>query len=259
MHRMYTGRQLREVFHFCFLERLLRIADPGLFVLKGGVNLRFFFHSPRYSEDMDLDVLGGGVGTLKKNGYKLLEDTAFRRTLRTYGITDIEINDPDKAKHTETTQRFRVRLTGPGGEKLPGKVEFSRRVAEPASARTLEAIDGEIARQYNRLGFKCQHYHGQAAVVQKILALAGRAVTQARDVFDLDILHRAGHTADLQLREKISPEQRAAALQNLDALTFDDYAGQVVEFLEDEYRKEYGSRQAWQAMAGEVRKLLDPA
>lgn len=62
----YTPRQQREIFHLLFLERLLKIADPGLFVLKGGANLRYFFNSPRYSEDMDLDVLGGSVATLKK-------------------------------------------------------------------------------------------------------------------------------------------------------------------------------------------------
>ena len=65
---MLTDTQLREVFYFCFLNRLLKISDPGMYVLKGGVNLRFFFNSPRYSEDMDLDVLAGGVSRLKKNG-----------------------------------------------------------------------------------------------------------------------------------------------------------------------------------------------
>jgi len=107
---MKADIQLREIFHFCFLERLLKISDPKLYVLKGGVNLRFFFHSPRYSEDMDLDVLAGNVSTLKKNGYKILENLAFKRNLRTYGIDDIKVNDPAKAKQTETTQRFRVRL-----------------------------------------------------------------------------------------------------------------------------------------------------
>ncbi len=77
---MYTHRELREAFHFCFLERLLKVADASLFVLKGGVNLRFFFRSPRYSEDMDIDVVAGSVSTLKKNGYKVLEDAALRRT-----------------------------------------------------------------------------------------------------------------------------------------------------------------------------------
>lgn len=67
---MFSDTQIREVFHFLFLERLLKISDAGIYVLKGGVNLRFFFLSPRYSEDMDLDVLAGSVPTLKKKATK---------------------------------------------------------------------------------------------------------------------------------------------------------------------------------------------
>ena len=84
---MFSDIQLREVFHFCFLHRLLKISDINLYVLKGGVNLRFFFGSPRYSEDMDLDVVAGNVGTLKKNGYKILKDAAFLRSLKVLGST----------------------------------------------------------------------------------------------------------------------------------------------------------------------------
>ena len=149
---MLTDTQRREVFHFCFLQRLLRISDPSLYVLKGGVNLRFFFSSPRYSEDMDLDVLAGSVATLKKNGYKILEDAAFRRSLSIYGIDGIEINDPDKAKHTGTTQRFRCSLVTEAGQRLPTKVEFSRRAGDPDAAAPLETINTEIARRYRQLG-----------------------------------------------------------------------------------------------------------
>ena len=59
---------------------------------------------------MDIDVLAGSVATLKKNGYKILNDRAFRRSLRSFDIADIEINDPAKAKQTNTTQRFRFGL-----------------------------------------------------------------------------------------------------------------------------------------------------
>ena len=79
---MFTDTQIREVFHFCFLDRLLKLSDPGLYVLKGGVNLRFFFNSPRYSEDMVIDVLAGSVQTPKENGYKILNDGAFQRLLK---------------------------------------------------------------------------------------------------------------------------------------------------------------------------------
>lgn len=41
----FTPRELREVFHLLFLRRLLDLAQPALFALKGGVNLRLFFNS----------------------------------------------------------------------------------------------------------------------------------------------------------------------------------------------------------------------
>jgi hypothetical protein len=253
---MYTGRELREAFHFCFLERLLKLADTNLFVLKGGVNLRFFFRSPRYSEDMDIDVVAGSVATLKKNGYKVLDDAALRRTLRTYGIVDVEVNDPDKAKHTDTTQRFRVQLVTAAGERLPSKVEFSRRAPAPAGGREVAQIDSEVARRYQRLAFRCQHYDGRAAVVQKVLALAGRPVTQARDVFDLDVLQRGGYTQGLEIKKLVSAEKRATAAANARALGYDNFAGQVLEFLDDEHRRELDDVAVWRAIVGQVEALL---
>jgi len=145
----YTHRQQREIFHFLFLERLLKIADPRLFVLKGGVNLRFFFASPRYSEDMDLDVLAGSVATLRKNGYRILEDPAFARNLATYGIARLVINDPAKAEQAATTQRFRAQLVNTAGESYPTRVAFSRRGG--VEDYRLETLDPSIARAYRRL------------------------------------------------------------------------------------------------------------
>ena len=74
---MYTPHQQREIFHLLFLERLLKVSDPRAFVLKGGANLRFFFGSPRYSED--LDVLASVVGTLRKNGYRIPQTPPLRQ------------------------------------------------------------------------------------------------------------------------------------------------------------------------------------
>jgi hypothetical protein len=254
---MLTDTQRREVFHFCFLQRLLRISDPGLYVLKGGVNLRFFLLSPRYSEDMDLDVLAGSVATLKKNGYKILEDAAFRRSLSIYGIDGIEINDPDKAKHTGTTQRFRCSLVTEAGQRLPTKVEFSRRAGDPDAAAPLETINTEIARRYRQLAYRCRHYSGVAAVVQKIEALAGRALTQARDVFDLGILMQGGYL-DAAARDELltgAPVRQAA--ECLAALGWEDYEGQVVEFLDPDSRAEFGNQAAWQALQTCVFEALE--
>ena len=191
---MFSDTQTREVFHFHFLDRFLEQSDAGLYILKGGVNLRFFFSSPRYSEDMDIDVLAGNVATLRKNGYKILNDRAFRRSLRSFDIADIQINDPAKAKQTDTTQRFRFSLVTAAGNRLPTKIEFSRRNDSADGESETALIDAEIARPYRRLPYPCPHYTGAAAVVQKLRALAGRPVTQARDVFDLGILIRGGHS-----------------------------------------------------------------
>ena len=254
---MFTDTQIREVFHFYFLDRLLKLSDPGLYILKGGVNLRFFFRSPRYSEDMDIDVLAGSVQTLKKNGYKILNDGAFRRSLRSFDIADIEVNDPAKAKQTETTQRFRFGLVTPAGYRLPTKVEFSRRneFSDDESESTL--VDTEIARSYRRLSFRCPHYTGGTAVVQKVRALAGRPVTQARDVFDLAILFRGGHRPSAAWSQLLANGERAKAIDCLMGLTWQEFEWQVVEFLEMDYREEYGSKDAWNLLQNLVLSRLE--
>jgi predicted nucleotidyltransferase component of viral defense system len=173
----HDHRQLREIFHFLFLEKLLKTVDPRLFVLKGGVNLRFYFQSPRYSEDLDLDVLGGSVATLRKNGYRILADRSLQRSLESFGIARMDINDPTRAKHSETTQRFRLRLVTGSGIELPTKVEFSRRPSQEAFENAL--IDPAVAGRYGRLSFASQHYTAAAAFHQKVLALANRAQVQA--------------------------------------------------------------------------------
>lgn len=52
---MITDVAAREAFHVLLLGELSNRLSEGTFVLKGGVNLRLYFGSPRYSEDIDLD------------------------------------------------------------------------------------------------------------------------------------------------------------------------------------------------------------
>jgi hypothetical protein len=253
---MLSDTRIREVFHFCFLERLLKLSDPSIYILKGGVNLRFFFNSPRYSEVMDIDVLAGSVATLEKNGYKILQDAAFKRSLRLFDIEDIEINDPNKAKQTTTTQRFRFALITPAGHRLPTRVEFSRRKQDVADDAPMELVDPGIARRYRKLAYRCRHYSGEVAVVQKIRALAGRTVTQARDVFDLAILFTGGYTLPTAKEPLITKPQLAQAIDCLTGLTWSDYQGQVVEFLDTESREEYSTESAWASLQTQVLETL---
>lgn len=241
---MFTHRQQREVFHFLFLERLLRASDPQAFVLKGGINLRFHFGSPRYSEDMDLDVLIGAVGTLRNRAYRILRDPAFVRTLAAYGIADLILGDPAKAKQTPTTQRVRARLVTTAGDAYPTKVEFSRRrsLAEADTAR-VETIDPSIAERYRRLAFPCRHYAAAAACEQKLLALANRRQAQARDAFDLYVLWLGGQAEPGV--GSLSPAERERAAETVLGFTYADYAGQVLDYLEPRDRERFADEARW--------------
>lgn len=53
---MLNDLEAREALHVLVLHQLAEAVPPGTVVLKGGVNLRLFFGSRRYSEDLDLDL-----------------------------------------------------------------------------------------------------------------------------------------------------------------------------------------------------------
>lgn len=120
----------------------------------------------------------------------------------------------------------------------------------------LELIDPEIARRYRKLSYRCRHYAGEVAVVQKIMALAGRTVTQARDLFDLAILFTGGYTLPTKMEPMISGQQLARAIDRLVGLTWEDYRGQVVEFLNVDSRAEYGTESAWETLQALVLDTL---
>ena len=252
---MYTPHQQREIFHLLFLERLLKVSDPRAFVVKGGANLRFFFGSPRYSENMDLDVLAGAVGTLRKNGYRILEAPAFARALATYGIEKLIVGDPDKAKHAATTQRLRARLATTAGESLPTKVEFSRRGA--AGESTIATTDPAIAARYRRLSFPCRHYSAAAAVRQKMLALANRRQVQARDAFDLYILWLGGGAQPGG--GTLAPAEREQAAETLLGFTYADYAGQVLAYLGPAEQDRFAGEERWAEVVARAFALVEAA
>ena len=70
-----------------------------------------------------------------------------------------------------------------GGEDLFTKIEFSRRVSKGTGL--VEPVSAEVVRSYKMAPLVVSHYDAFSAVLQKIQALAQRAVLQARDVFDL--------------------------------------------------------------------------
>lgn len=234
-----TPRQAVEVFHLVFLAHLSRKLDKKLFALKGGCNLRFFHKSVRYSEDMDLDVETVGVDTLRKNVRALLESTPLRLVLEPRGLAVTGVSEP---KQTATTQRWKLGLRVPG-ESAPvrTKIEFSRRGL--GAGKVFGPVDPELVRRYGLGPTLLPHYDADAALAQKIGALAGRAETQARDVFDLNLLLDAGASLTGR-RPRGLREARERALD----LTFADFKGQVWAFLDPGHQELYATKRSWEEM-----------
>lgn len=247
-YKNMTDRQLVELFHLLFVQALGTRVDRRLFALKGGCNLRFYWKSIRYSEDIDFDVRTVAVGTLRNNVERVLNSAPFAHTLQAHGLRVAEVSAP---KQTQTTQRWKVAVAPTAKPRaLPTKIEFSRRRFDPGV--DIAPVDPALIREYRLYPVLCPRYGLASAVRQKVAALADRTETQARDVFDLNLLFDQG----AQL-EPGDARQRTAALENAIGMDYDQFAGQVVAYLAPEYQRHFGSRKAWEQLQDRVVRQLE--
>ena len=251
---IYNPLQIREVFHLEFLRWFARKLEADYYVLKGGVNLRLFFKSIRYSEDMDIDVKGARVERIKKTVMDILATRGFTDSLKSFGIERIVAPDLTKAKQTETTQRFKIHLLTSGGEDLFTKVEFSRRGVKGTVA--VEQISGEMLRAYKMAPLLVSHYDAASAVAQKIEALAGRTVLQARDIFDLFVLHSQYEQSN-QNKVEVSRSILKIAHDNVFMVEFPQFRDTVVAYLGAEDQKAYSSPAVWDEIKLNTAHLLE--
>ena len=247
-----TARQIVELFHLVFVRALFtNLGDKNHLSVKGGINLRFFFQSVRFSQDLDLDVVTMSRQALENRVDRLLKGPPVVNPLRARGIV---IQDISKPKQTDTVQRWKLGVASPAAALSERtKIEFSRRTTEEATS--LEAIDDQIAGAHGVSTFLATHYRCPEAVRQKIHALEGRSETQPRDVFDLHVLFArpdAPTTLDEEARGWID-----VAITNTAALTYDQYLALVVAYLEPAHAELYASRDTWDAMQLEVIERLE--
>ena len=179
-----TEAQLVEFFHISFLDVLSKRLENSRYILKGGANLRFFFGSVRYSEDLDLDLTGVKPPNLEEKVDRVLDSPALRSLLR---IRDLEVDD--------------------------------------------------------------------APAEQKVKALALRSETQARDVFDLDMLLRRRPLPSGVLDAETLADAMDLALR----LPFAAFRDQVLPFLEPGVRELYESESSWEQMQTFVAEKLEQA
>ena len=241
--RLYSPREFVELFHLVILDLLGRKVDKKLYALKGGCNLRFFFKSIRYSQDMDLDV----STTLSKDKLqvimnRLLESKTIEQIL---DIKGIKIQERSSPKQTDTTQRWKFALAVPQSSvPLRTKIEFSRRGMKTGLA--FDSVDANLIRTYELTPILASHYQQEEACVQKVIALATRKQIQARDVFDLHLLLASG--VDTSVVYDKAAKYINKAKDNIWALSYDMFKSQVVSYLHPEYQAQYSSSDLWDTM-----------
>ncbi len=244
---MLTDQQSIEIFHLAFLRVLKNLLDADLYAIKGGCNLRFFFGSIRYSEDIDFDISVISEHTLKKKIDSILSGVPLAHGLATYKLSIDSFSAP---KQSATVQRWKVGIKH--ADKLrtiPTKIEFSRRTL--GKERKSEQVQDLIFQEYRLPPMILPHYLYIAACEQKISALINRTETQARDIFDLNLLFSKKEFQQLQLSFDLQKASDCVL-----SITFNDYRSQVVSYLLKEYIEYYESPAVWEEIQFSVIERL---
>ncbi len=250
--KIHTARQFVELFHLLFLNQLSRKLDRKCYALKGGANMRFFFKSPRYSDDIDFDLQAVRIDALKKKVNDILDSKPFHDILQT---KHIQIEHVTEHKQTETTQRWKLGLACPLiKQTLPTKIEFSRRRRFGETAK-FEFIASEIMRMYEMPLLMVAHYSAESAFKQKIDAVVFRSETQARDIFDLYLLL----TSQLEKIPHLKryPGDLNQARENIISTSFAAFKSKVISYLEPDIQKQYNSVDVWDDIRLKVTEALE--
>jgi predicted nucleotidyltransferase component of viral defense system len=238
--KLYSPKASAELFHLVLLDLLGRKVDKRYYALKGGCNLRFFFQSIRYSEDMDLDVSAALTkDKLQDVMSRILESKTIEQIL---GVKGIKIQEKSSPKQTDTTQRWKFGFTVPESSVLlRTKIEFSRRGMK--TGLSFDPVDANLIRMYELQPILASHYQREDAYVQKVIALATRRQIQARDVFDLYLLLTSGVDPAIVYDKIVNYTGKAR--DNAWNMSYDMFKSQVVSFLHPEYQMQYSSPELW--------------
>lgn len=252
-NQVFHDLQIREVFHIEFLRNFSRKVKPTFYSLKGGVNLRLYFKSIRYSEDMDLDINTVGVNELGEITMRILTSPIFQNELKAFGIGKIVPPNMSKAKQKETTQRFKIHLITDRNEDFFTKIEFSRRRSSAKSI--VEPIPDGILRMYRMSPLIISHYGIKTAIEQKINALVQRSMVQARDIFDLYILSPQ-YSPDKDGKLVIDGNTGKTACDNLLPVSFHQFRDSVLSFFSDDDKTVYHDERIWDEIKLKVGDLI---
>lgn len=259
---MLSATEAREAVHILLLRELQDVKDARAVILKGGVNLRLFHGSPRYSEDMDLDGQPDSRLAIRSTIRGIFDDREFAQHLGRLGLRGVDPREGPN-KDTETTFRYKFHVLAAGNQSYGTKVEVSFRIRNEADDFELAEPDSERIRRYLPAGeaLSVQRYGRWAALRQKIEALAGRTRIEARDIFDINMLLGDAGRPETDLIEFLARnlERRTLELAHERALLLEypDYESLVVRFLEDRVRARYRSPERWDELRLATAMLIE--
>jgi len=176
----------------------------------------------------------------------VFRDGGFLRKLQGIGIRGLDPGEGPN-KDTETTFRYKFGVLMTGDVRYPTKVEVSFRDRYAGDQSVVGVPDRRFFVDYGIEAVPVRSYRRDAAVRQKLDALGGRREAQARDVFDLSLLVSGVPDEALVgfLAGGLSRERLEEALKRAFTITFDEYEGTVLEFLDHAARGRYGTEDAW--------------
>ncbi len=246
-----SNAQVIEIFHLLFVQALT-VNASNWFVLKGGANLRYFFQSDRYSNDIDFDFFTKPDWSVGETVDKVLNGGALATLLRRQNLQIAEMTKP---KQTATTRKWKVALSRNDASKdlVRTKIEFSGR-SEPDGDRSFDVIPEAVLNNYGVSSISLSHYGQTAALEQKIAALALRSETKARDVFDLELLFRLYRVADSPSIENRYALSAAARAQEV---SYQSFCSEVLPFLDEDVASLYQNEETWILMRDSVSSSLN--
>ncbi len=219
---------VRESLQTRLLVELMSNAMHKELVLKGGMAMRAVHGSVRYTKDIDLDA------DLKFSRARVhgIVQRSIQRALSAGLIDNPTVTEP---KQTETTMRWKIVGTQPGGQAPVNlTVEVSRRTAL-LGGRVVEIPLNPEHMAGN--GVRIQVLDSQAIAVTKVLALTDPKRMAPRDLYDLHVLiqARVDEPAALLASLPDAGERLPQALTELwpkiESMSFDQFRSEVTPYL----------------------------
>jgi hypothetical protein len=169
-------------------------------------------------------------------------------------IADLKLAEHPPHKQTDTTRRWKIGIEVSGrAELVRSKVEFTGREGE--GDYVLARLPEALVEPYALRPPSVQHYDAPSAIVQKVAALVGRTQTEARDVFDLELLLRR---TPLE-RGTLDPDLLEAAVERIFEQSYDAFRDKVLAFLEPGAAELIESPAAWEEIQTYVAGKLEAA